>query len=238
MVLLPQPAMARCWARSMCNVVQFRPTGARPVTFDRHYAGSLPCMPARRDMLTRNWGPLEPFDNAFPEILHTETGTYSHLVTDHFHYWEDGGATYHNRYDSYEFVRGQEGDRWKAMLQPHWERPREMHHPRREEVLRIAIRQLHQHDRSRPSTNVKSPKGPVVSAGRFEHSNKQAAAELCLNRDFGDMGEAKADAGPENQQRAVTDDQAPWRIHGESAAVALKLPAVSLLCPQIANSRQ
>ncbi len=88
-------------------------------------------MPARRDMLTgrltflhRSWGPLEPFDNAFPELLH-KAGIYSHLVTDHFHYWEDGGATYHNRYDSYEFIRGQEGDRWKAMVQPHWERLRE-----------------------------------------------------------------------------------------------------------------
>jgi len=109
----------------------------RAVTFEKHYVGSLPCMPARRDMLTgrltflhRSWGPLEPFDNAFPELLHKHAGVYSHLVTDHFHYWEDGGATYHNRYDSYEFVRGQEGDRWKAMVQPHWERLREMYHER------------------------------------------------------------------------------------------------------------
>lgn len=110
---------------------------ARSTTFDRHYVGSLPCMPARRDMLTgrltflhRSWGPLEPFDNAFPEILSQQTKTYSHLITDHFHYWEDGGATYHNRYDSYEFVRGQEGDRWKAMVEPHWERLRETYHAR------------------------------------------------------------------------------------------------------------
>lgn len=108
--------------------------GQRSVTFDRHYVGSMPCMPARRDMLTgrlsflhRSWGPMEPFDNAFPEIL-ARTGTYSHLITDHFHYWEDGGATYHNRYDSYEFIRGQEGDPWKAMVQPHWERLREKYH--------------------------------------------------------------------------------------------------------------
>ena len=59
-----------------------------------------------------------------------ERGVYSHLVTDHFHYFEDGGATYHNRYDSYEFIRGQEGDAWKAMVQPHWERLREMYHER------------------------------------------------------------------------------------------------------------
>jgi arylsulfatase A-like enzyme len=109
---------------------------ARAVTFDRHYVGSLPCMPARRDMQTgrlsflhRSWGPMEPFDNSFPELLGA-AGTYSHLITDHFHYWEDGGATYHNRYSSYEFVRGQEGDPWKAMVQPHWERLREMYHAR------------------------------------------------------------------------------------------------------------
>lgn len=104
----------------------------RSATFEGHYVGSMPCMPARRDLLTgrlsflhRSWGPMEPFDNAFPEILGKETGTYTHLVTDHFHYWEDGGATYHNRYDSYDFIRGQEGDPWKAMVQPHWERLRE-----------------------------------------------------------------------------------------------------------------
>jgi arylsulfatase A-like enzyme len=108
----------------------------RAVTFDRHYVGSLPCMPARRDMQTgrlsflhRSWGPLEPFDNSFPELLF-DKGIYSHLVTDHFHYFEDGGATYHTRYDSYDFIRGQEGDPWKAMVQPHWERLREMYHER------------------------------------------------------------------------------------------------------------
>lgn len=109
---------------------------ARSVTFDRHYVGSLPCMPARRDMLTgrlsflhRSWGPMEPFDNAFPQLL-GQAGVYSHLITDHYHYFEDGGATYHTRYNSYEFVRGQEGDHWKAMVQPHWERLREMYHAR------------------------------------------------------------------------------------------------------------
>jgi len=108
----------------------------RSTTFDSHYVGSLPCMPARRDLLTgrlsflhRSWGPMEPYDNSFPELL-AKSRVYSHLITDHFHYWEDGGATYHNRYDSYEFIRGQEGDPWKAMVQPHWERLREKYHER------------------------------------------------------------------------------------------------------------
>ncbi|MDM9627607.1 sulfatase [Rhizobium sp. S152] len=107
---------------------------AKSAVYDKHYVGSLPCMPARRDLLTgrltflhRSWGPLEPFDNAFPELLKSK-GVHSHLITDHYHYWEDGGATYHNRYNTFDFVRGQESDPWKAMVQPHWERLREKYH--------------------------------------------------------------------------------------------------------------
>ena len=99
----------------------------RSARFDGHHVGSMPCMPARRDLMTgrmsflhRSWGPIEPFDVTFPEVLSRENGVYSHFVTDHFHYWEDGGATYHNRYDSHEFFRGQEGDRWKGVVAPDW----------------------------------------------------------------------------------------------------------------------
>ncbi|MEK9961264.1 MAG: sulfatase-like hydrolase/transferase, partial [Rhodobiaceae bacterium] len=81
---------------------------ARSTVFDSHYAGSLPCMPARRDMQTgrlnflhRSWGPLEPFDDSFAAQLKTG-GTYCHLVSDHYHYFEDGGATYHTRYASWD----------------------------------------------------------------------------------------------------------------------------------------
>ena len=104
------------------------------ITFDNHYIGSMPCMPARRDMqsgrlsfLHRSWGPLEPFDNSFPEILRLNN-TYTHLITDHNHYFEDGGSTYHNRYNSFDFIRGQERDPWKAMVEPPIERFKKMYH--------------------------------------------------------------------------------------------------------------
>jgi arylsulfatase A-like enzyme len=100
----------------------FRRLSERAVTFDNSYAGSMPCMPARRELHTgrynflhRSWGPIEPFDDSMPEIL-KRSGVYTHLVSDHYHYWEDGGATYHNRYNSWEIVRGQEGDKWKGMV--------------------------------------------------------------------------------------------------------------------------
>lgn len=86
--------------------------------FDTFYGGSMPCMPARRELHTgrynfchRSWGPLEPFDRSIFEWL-GKNGIYTHLVTDHSHYFEDGGCTYHNRYSTWEGFRGQEGDRW------------------------------------------------------------------------------------------------------------------------------
>ncbi len=100
----------------------FQRLAERAVTFDCAYVGSMPCMPARRELHTgrynflhRSWGPLEPFDDSMPEML-KENGVYSHLVSDHYHYWEEGGATYHTRYSSWEISRGQEGDPWKANL--------------------------------------------------------------------------------------------------------------------------
>ena len=120
-----------------CTILEtpnFRRLAEKTVTFDTHYVGSMPCMPARRDMQTgrhaflhRSWGPLEPFDNSFPELL-KEAGVYSHLVSDHYHYWEDGGATYHTRYNSFEFIRGQESDPWKVLLDSPIERIQEKYH--------------------------------------------------------------------------------------------------------------
>lgn len=100
----------------------------KAVTFDKHYVGSLPCMPARRDMHTgrlnfmhRHWGPLEPFDDSFARTL-SENGVYSHLISDHLHYFEDGGWGYANAFDSWDFIRGQEYDPMKALVAPPIER--------------------------------------------------------------------------------------------------------------------
>ena len=107
----------------------------RAITFDNHYVGSLPCMPARRDLHTgrshflhRSWGPLEPFDDSFPELL-KQNGVYSHLITDHHHYFADGGATYHQRFSSWELIRGQAIDRWKAEVEPDFDSLKSQHHP-------------------------------------------------------------------------------------------------------------
>ncbi|MBN1400769.1 MAG: sulfatase [Anaerolineae bacterium] len=100
----------------------FEELAQRSVTFDNAYVGSMPCMPARRELHTgrynflhRSWGPFEPFDDSMPELLRAH-GIYTHLVSDHQHYWEDGGATYHHRYSTWSAIRGQEGDRWKPLV--------------------------------------------------------------------------------------------------------------------------
>lgn len=100
----------------------FQRLAERAVTFDNCYVGSLATIPARREIHTgrhnflhRAWGPLEVFDDSMPAILRDQ-GVHSHLISDNYHYWEDGGATYHTQYSSWEIGRGQEGDAWKADL--------------------------------------------------------------------------------------------------------------------------
>lgn len=98
----------------------FERLAAHSVTFDNFYCGSMPCMPARREIhtgrynfLMRSWGPIEPFDDSMPELL-SQNGICTQFVSDHCHYWQDGGLTYHERFSCFDFIRGQEGDEWHA----------------------------------------------------------------------------------------------------------------------------
>ena len=102
----------------LTNAPNFKRLAERSVTFDKSFVGSMPCMPARREIHTgrynflhRSWGPIEPFDDSMPEIL-KNNGIHSSLVSDHYHYWEEGGCNYHTRYSTWQISRGQEGDPW------------------------------------------------------------------------------------------------------------------------------
>ncbi|MFB6129801.1 MAG: sulfatase-like hydrolase/transferase [Salinigranum sp.] len=92
----------------------------RAATFETHYAGSLPCMPTRREWFTgtqeflwRPWGPLEPFDSPLPDLARG-AGALTKLITDHFHYFENGSDGYYKVFNGFEFVRGQEWDAWRT----------------------------------------------------------------------------------------------------------------------------
>lgn len=90
--------------------------------FDKHFIGSAPCMPARRDILCgrlnfleRSWGPIEPFDRTLPSLL-KDHNIFSHITTDHCHYFRTGGEGYVQQFSTWDFHRGQEGDPWVSSI--------------------------------------------------------------------------------------------------------------------------
>ncbi|HEV2107489.1 MAG TPA: sulfatase [Thermomicrobiales bacterium] len=90
--------------------------------FDNHFVGSLPCMPARREIFAgfkevtwRPWGPLEPFDARLPKLLESR-GYATALVTDHYHYWEEAANGYIQSFQSAELIRGHELDNWQPLV--------------------------------------------------------------------------------------------------------------------------
>ena len=101
----------------------------RATRFTNHYVGSLPCMPARREIMTgrkemmwRPWGPLEEFDTRLPRVLE-EHGYTTAIVTDHYHYWEEAANGYVQAFQSTDLIRGHELDNWKRNLSEDEELP-------------------------------------------------------------------------------------------------------------------
>ena len=99
---------------------------ARALRFDRHYAGSLPCMPARHDILCgaldflwRPWGSIELWERPITAYLR-EAGIPSMLFSDHPHLFESGGENYHTDFFAWEYERGHESDPWKTRPDPSW----------------------------------------------------------------------------------------------------------------------
>lgn len=99
---------------------------ARSLRFDRHQTGSLPCMPARHDILCgaldflwRPWGSIEVWEDPITFPLRT-AGVTTMLVSDHPHLFEAGGENYHTDFDGWAYVRGHEGDPWRTAADPSW----------------------------------------------------------------------------------------------------------------------
>ena len=98
----------------------------RAVRFTNHVTGSLPCMPARHDILCgaldflwKPWGSIELWEQPITRVLH-DAGVISHLSTDHPHLFETGGENYHVDFNGWEYVRGHEGDLWRTHPDPSW----------------------------------------------------------------------------------------------------------------------
>lgn len=98
----------------------------RATRFTSHYVGSLPCMPARHDILCgaldflwRPWGSIELWEEPITAALRRVDVT-TKLVTDHPHLFEVGGENYHCDFTAWDYQRGHESDPWKTRADPSW----------------------------------------------------------------------------------------------------------------------
>ena len=89
---------------------------ARSVRFTNHHTGSLPCMPARHDLLVgaldfpwRPWGSIEVWEDAVTHLLRRDAGISTMLVSDHPHLFETGGENYHTDFGAWDYLRGPRG---------------------------------------------------------------------------------------------------------------------------------
>jgi arylsulfatase A-like enzyme len=92
--------------------------------FTNHVTGSLPCMPARHDILCgaldfpwRPWGSIELWEENVTAALR-RAGVVTMLVSDHPHLFEAGGENYHTDFTGWDYVRGHEGDPWRTWVDP------------------------------------------------------------------------------------------------------------------------
>lgn len=99
---------------------------ARATCFDNHFVGSLPCMPARHDILVgaldflwRPWGSVELWEEPLTGALRA-AGVTTMLISDHPHLFETGGENYHTGFRAWDYVRGHENDPWKTRPDPTW----------------------------------------------------------------------------------------------------------------------
>jgi len=94
--------------------------------FTGHQVGSLPCMPARHDILVgaldfpwRPWGSIEVWEDAVTRALR-DRGVTTMLVSDHPHLFEVGGENYHTDFRAWAYERGHESDPWRTAEDPSW----------------------------------------------------------------------------------------------------------------------
>jgi arylsulfatase A-like enzyme len=99
---------------------------AGSVRFDNHFVGSLPCMPARHDILVgamdflwRPWGSIELWEQPITVPLR-ENAITTMLISDHPHLFEVGGENYHTEFRGWDYLRGHENDPWKTRPDPSW----------------------------------------------------------------------------------------------------------------------
>jgi arylsulfatase A-like enzyme len=99
---------------------------ARSLKFTNHHTGSLPCIPARHDILVgawdflwKPWGSIEIWEEAITVALR-RAGVVTNLITDHPHLFEVGGENFHTDFTAWSYERGHESDAWKTRPDASW----------------------------------------------------------------------------------------------------------------------
>ena len=89
------------------------------IVFENSYAEALPTLPCRRVFFTGRgylhekdgwWRALREDDVTLASVLR-KAGYHTGIITDIFHYFKPG-MNFHQGFDSFEFIRGQEADAW------------------------------------------------------------------------------------------------------------------------------
>lgn len=186
----------------------------RSVAFDNCFTGSMPCMPARRDLWTgveeflwRPWGSLEPWDQPLPRTARAD-GVFTGLVSDHYHLWERGGENYHVDFESWEFIRGHENDPWTGGETPEADAGKGQVTPR---YRRNRQRFVHEEDWLAPRT--------LRQAAKWLEENAQVHERFFLMVDEFDPHEP-FDCPEEHWRRYDPDWNGPkdfyWPVYGRN----------------------
>ncbi|MBN1900838.1 sulfatase [Candidatus Sumerlaeota bacterium] len=119
-----------CYGNPWISTPHIDAFASNALVFDEAYSASFPTVPNRRDVLTgrftasyAGWAPLAPDEVVLPDVL-GKHGYTSMMVCDCPHILENG-YHYDRGFTAFEWIRGQETDRWKT----HPEKTREMCDP-------------------------------------------------------------------------------------------------------------
>ncbi|MHA1338448.1 MAG: sulfatase [Promethearchaeota archaeon] len=109
-----------CYGNKWIHTEHIEAFAKKSLVFDKAYSASFPTVPMRRDVFTgaftaayTPWAPLTLYEPVLQEILGGKYGYTTMMITDEAHILENG---YHfdRGFDGFEWIRGQEGDRWRT----------------------------------------------------------------------------------------------------------------------------
>ena len=108
-----------CYGNNWISTPHIDAFASKAIVFDRAYSASFPTVPHRRDLLTGRltatytpWVPLSADEVVLAEVL-GDAGYTSMMACDCPHILENG-YHYDRGFDGFEWIRGQETDRWKT----------------------------------------------------------------------------------------------------------------------------